>query len=137
MQKAMKNAKSVDFRGAAFLLTPFEQGWLDSSGLARTSASPAPPGCEPSCATGAPPPSRQVAFRSKSDFIVPTCHLVLLRFSKMDSMRRKALGRSLPKRGKDRREPRSDAFARRQSELQVPKTPGPLLRLTCSFDLRG
>ena len=33
-------------------------------------------------------------------------------------MRRKALGRSLPKRGKDKREPRSDAFARRQSEYQ-------------------
>ncbi|KAI0259821.1 POP1-domain-containing protein [Gloeopeniophorella convolvens] len=36
--------------------------------------------------------------------------------SEMDSMRRKALGRSLPKRGKARREPRSDALARRQKD---------------------
>lgn len=62
MQKAMKNAKSVDFRGVAVSLTQFEQGGLDASGLARASASPAPPGCEPSCATGTPPPSRQVAL---------------------------------------------------------------------------
>lgn len=65
MQKAMKNAKSVDFRGVAFLLTPFKQGGVDASGMARASASPAPPGCEPSCATGARSPSRQVALRGK------------------------------------------------------------------------
>ncbi len=35
----------------------------------------------------------------------------------MDSLRRKILGRSLPKRGKDKREPRSDVFSRRQSEV--------------------
>jgi hypothetical protein len=39
--------------------------------------------------------------------------------SEMDSLRRKILGRSLPKRGKDRRELRSDALARRQSECYV------------------
>jgi hypothetical protein len=44
-------------------------------------------------------------------------------------MRRKALGRSLPKRGKDKREPRSDVFRQRQSELQEPETLGPVLRL--------
>ena len=37
----------------------------------------------------------------------------------MGSLRRKVLGRSLPKRGKDKRELRSDAFARRQSEFHV------------------
>ncbi|KAH9998011.1 ribonucleases P/MRP protein subunit POP1-domain-containing protein [Russula vinacea] len=36
--------------------------------------------------------------------------------AEMDSMRRKILGRSLPKRGKDRRELRSDAFSRRQRD---------------------
>ena len=42
--------------------------------------------------------------------------------SKIGSFRRKIPGRSLPKRGKDRRELRSDAFARRQSELYVMET---------------
>jgi hypothetical protein len=37
--------------------TPSVQGWLDASGLARASAAFAPAGCEPSRATGAPPPS--------------------------------------------------------------------------------
>jgi len=43
----------------------------------------------------------------------------------MDSMRRKALGRSLPKRGKDKRELRTDVLARRQSTLYLPGTLGP------------
>ena len=42
--------------------------------------------------------------------------------SKMNPLRRKALGRSLPKRGKDRRKLRSDAFAQRQSEFNVLET---------------
>jgi ribonuclease P/MRP protein subunit POP1 len=42
--------------------------------------------------------------------------------SKMNPFRRKILGRSLPKRGKDRRELRSDALARRQSEFYVLET---------------
>ncbi|KAI0300399.1 ribonucleases P/MRP protein subunit POP1-domain-containing protein [Russula brevipes] len=36
--------------------------------------------------------------------------------AEMDSMRRKALGRSLPKQGKNRRELRTDVFARRQKD---------------------
>ena len=40
----------------------------------------------------------------------------------MGSLRRKILGRSLPKRGKDRREPRTDALTRRQSEFYVLET---------------
>jgi ribonuclease P/MRP protein subunit POP1 len=34
-------------------------------------------------------------------------------------MRRKVLGRSHPKQGKDRREPRNEVFSRRQSEVYV------------------
>jgi hypothetical protein len=45
-------------------------------------------------------------------------------YSKMDSLRRKILGRSLPKRGKDRRELRSDVLSRRQSELCLLETLG-------------
>ena len=40
----------------------------------------------------------------------------------MNPLRRKVLGRSLPKRGKDRRELRSGAFARRQSKFYVLET---------------
>ena len=44
-------------------------------------------------------------------------------------MRRKILGRSLPKRGKDRRELRSDVFSRRQSEFCDLETLGPVSRV--------
>jgi len=40
----------------------------------------------------------------------------------MNPLRRKILGRSLPKRGKDRRKLRGDAFAQRQSEFYVLET---------------
>jgi ribonuclease P/MRP protein subunit POP1 len=51
----------------------------------------------------------------------------------MDSLRRKILGRSLPKRGKDRRELRSDVLSRRQSELCVLETLGPV---SSAYDFR-
>ncbi len=70
--------------------------------------------------------------KSSAEVSGPLCTFIHAHFfSKMHSLRRKALGRSLPKRGKNRRERRSDIFKRRQSERKE----------SCSFssayDLRG
>ena len=51
-----------------------------------------------------------------SDVYIYIYLYIFLILSKMDSRRRKILGRSLPKLGKSRRERRSDTFKRRQSE---------------------
>ncbi len=55
----------------------------------------------------------------------------------MDSLRRKILGRSLPRRGKDRRELRSDVFLRRQSEVYVLEALGPLSTAHMTQEIRN
>ncbi len=49
----------------------------------------------------------------------------------MDSLRRKVLGRSLPKLGKSRRERRSETFKRRQREREE------LCFVSGAYDFRG
>jgi ribonuclease P/MRP protein subunit POP1 len=137
MQEAMKNAKFVDFPRATshmFLLS------LNRAGSTHRAWQELPRHLRRRAASHN---VRRVPLRLRdksrsevrSDFLYTYTTFYLIILLEMGSMRRKALGRSLPKRGKDRRELRTDAFARRQSMLYLRETFGPWL--TCLFDSRG
>lgn len=134
MQEAMKNAKFVDFPRATshmFLLS------LNRAGSTHRAWQELPRHLRRRAASHN---VRRVPLRLRdksrsevrSDFLYTYTTFYLIILLEMGSMRRKALGRSLPKRGKDRRELRTDAFARRQSMLYLRENFGPWL--TCLFD---
>ena len=130
MQEAMKNAKFVDFGVTShiFLLS------LNRAGSTHRAWQELPRHLRRRAASHR---VRRVPLRLRdksrsevrSDFLYTYTTFCLITLLEMDSMRRKALGRSLPKRGKARLELRTDNFARRQSMLDLPVTLGPCSRV--------